>query len=105
MKFSARFVALMILALATFGMAGTVVAEDLTDNDTCLECHEGAEREPPADPNVPQVHNPEGGFFVEAHEMWSCVDCHTAVEEIPHPEDISEQTVDCLNCHEEVPQK
>lgn len=105
MKLSARFVLIMILALITLGMAGPVVAQDLSDNETCMECHADSDRDPPSDPNVVQVHNPEGGFFQEAHEMWSCVDCHTYIEEVPHAEGVGDMTVDCLNCHEEVPQK
>ena len=54
---------------------------------------------------MPQVHSADGGFNQEAHEMWSCVDCHTYIEEIPHPEGVGDMSVDCLNCHEEVPQK
>ena len=106
MRLSVRvlFAMAMILAVVTLGLSSPVIAEDLTDNETCMECHAESERAAPADPNVPQVHNPEGGFFAEAHEMWSCVDCHTTVEAIPHAEDIAEQTVDCLMCHEEVPQ-
>ena len=105
MKLSARFVLIMMLAVITSGMAGAVVAQDLSDNETCMECHADSDRDPTSDPNVPQVHNPAGGFFAEAHEMWSCVDCHTYIEEIPHADGVTEQAVDCLNCHEEVPQK
>ena len=94
---------LLILAIITLGMTGLVVAQDLTDNETCMECHADAERAAPADPNVPQVHNADGSFAQEAHEMWSCVDCHTYIEEVPHADGVTEQAVDCLNCHEEVP--
>ena len=62
------------------------------------------ERAAPADPNMVQVHDPAGGFTVEAHAMWSCVDCHSYVEELPHAEDVADQEVNCLDCHEEVPQ-
>ena len=95
----------LLILLVALGFAAPVVAQDLTDNETCMECHADGDRAPPADPNMPQVHNPEGGFFAEAHEMWSCVDCHTSIEEIPHPDGVTEESVDCLNCHEEVPQK
>lgn len=95
----------LLILLVALGFAAPVVAQDLADNETCLECHSDAERAALADSSMPQVHNPEGGFFAEAHEMWSCVDCHTYIEEIPHSEDVSEQVVNCLDCHEEVPQK
>ena len=95
----------LLASIATIGFAAPLAAQDLTDNETCLECHEGVERSAPADPDMVQVHNPEGGFFAEAHEMWSCVDCHDYVTELPHAEDVADQKVDCLNCHEEVPKK
>ena len=95
----------LVILLVAAGFAAPAVAQDLTDNETCLECHADAERDAPADPIMPQVHNPEGGFFQEAHEMWSCVDCHTYITEIPHPEGVGDETVDCLNCHDEVPKK
>jgi hypothetical protein len=101
MKSAARNLIAMTLAGMALGLAVPVVAQDVTDNETCMECHADTDRAAPADPNMVQVHNPEGGFFQEAHEMWSCVDCHTGVEEIPHAEEI--EAVDCLNCHEEVP--
>ena len=68
--------------------------------------HEGEERDPPSNPDRPQVHNPDGGFFVEDHSMWSCVDCHDYITEIPHPEEIiGNSEVDCTNCHDEAPTK
>lgn len=93
----------LLATIAAIGFSASLAAQDVTDDATCLECHDGTERSAPADPNMPQVHNPEGGFFAEAHEMWSCVDCHDYVTELPHAEDVGEQAVDCLNCHEEVP--
>lgn len=107
MKIPARVLITLatILTLAMLVLAGPAAAQDLTDNETCMECHADTERATPAESDVPQVHNAEGGFFAEAHEMWSCVDCHSYVEEIPHAEDVAEQAVDCLMCHEEVPKK
>ena len=95
----------LLASIAAIGFSAPLAAQDLTDNETCIECHDGTERSAPADPNMVQVHNPEGGFFAEAHEMWSCVDCHDYVAEIPHADDVAEKKVDCLNCHEEVPTK
>jgi hypothetical protein len=36
--------------------------------------------------------------------MFSCTDCHTDIIEIPHRAEV-ERGVDCLNCHEAVPEK
>lgn len=99
---SAVFVALMGL-----GFGAPLAAQDLSDNETCLECHADADRAAPSDPNMVQVHNPEGGFFVEEHEMWSCTDCHDYVTEVPHPDEMiaADNQVDCTNCHDETPTK
>ena len=66
--------AALLLSLLMFGFGTPVFAEDLTDNETCMDCHEDADRDPPSDPTRPQVHNPAGGFFQEDHDGWSCVD-------------------------------
>ena len=96
--------ALAVFAAGLFiGLGTPVLAQDLTDNATCLECHEGETWTAPEGGDRPRVHTDEGGFNVEDHEMWSCVDCHTYVTEVPHPDDYAGGEVDCLNCHEEVP--
>jgi len=97
--------ALVFLSLFALGFGTPVFAEDLSDNETCLECHEDADRAPPSNPDRPQVHNPAGGFFVEDHDMWSCNDCHDYITEIPHPDEVVDMEVDCTNCHDEAPAK
>jgi len=95
------------VSILAFGFGAPVFAEDLSDNETCLECHEDGDRAPPSNPDRPQVHNPDGGFFVEDHEMWSCTDCHTYIVEVPHADELIEadNEVDCTNCHDEAPMK
>jgi hypothetical protein len=95
----------VFISVLTLGLATPVFAEDLSDNETCLECHADTERAPPKNPEQPQVHNPAGGFFVEDHDMWSCNDCHDYITEIPHPEEVLGSEVDCTNCHDEAPSK
>lgn len=95
----------VFISMLAFGLGTPVFAEDLSDNETCLECHDDADRAPPSNPDLPQVHNPAGGFFVEDHEMWSCNDCHDYVTEIPHADDVVDKEVDCTNCHDETPAK
>lgn len=93
------------VSILTMGFAAPVVAEDLSDNSICMDCHEDADRSPPSDPTRPQVHNPAGGFFQEFHADFSCIDCHTYIENLEHDETAPGQQVDCLNCHDEVPKK
>ncbi len=107
MKLTNRLLILvaLLLAIVTLGIAGPAIAQDLSDPATCLECHADSDRAPPSNPNRPQVHNPDGGFFAEAHEMWSCTDCHTYIDAIPHADGVADMEVDCTNCHEETPTK
>lgn len=93
------------LAAATvFGFGSPAFAEeDLTDNAACLECHADEPRAAPENSDRPRVHTDDGGFAVEDHEMWSCVDCHDFVTEVPHPDDFAGGEVNCENCHETTP--
>jgi hypothetical protein len=96
---------LMLASTAVFaatlalGFSANAVAEDLSDNETCLECH----ADEPHDTENPRIHNEDGSFMVEDHEMWSCIDCHEMVTEIPHPEGMDGHAVNCENCHEGTP--
>ena len=94
-----------IISLLTFGFGAPVVAEDLTNPETCMDCHDDADRSPPSDPNRPQVHNPAGGFFGEDHADFDCIDCHTYITDLEHEETAPDNEVDCLECHDEVPTK
>lgn len=88
---------------AAFAFGSTAMAEDLTDNATCLECHADEARAAPEGSDRPRVHTDDGGFAVEDHEMWSCVDCHESVTEVPHPDDFAAGQVNCESCHESTP--
>lgn len=94
------------IALLTFGFGAPVMAQDdLEDPAVCMDCHDDADRSPPSNPDMPQVHNPAGGFFQEAHADFVCIDCHTYITDLEHDETAPGQEVDCLNCHDEVPAK
>ena len=93
------------ICLMTFGIGTPVFAEDLEDPETCMECHDDADRSPPSNPDRPQVHNPAGGFFVEDHVDFYCIDCHTFITDLEHEETAPGKEVDCLECHDEVPTK
>ena len=95
----------LLISLLTLGFAAPVIAEDLSDPQTCLDCHEDADRSPPSDPSRSQVHNPAGGFFQEPHEDFVCIDCHTYIKDLEHDEYAPDMEVDCLECHDEVPTK
>lgn len=104
---SRKFLALATLiacaSMLALGVGATAFAEDLSDNETCLECHADEPRSAPESSDHPRIHTDEGGFNVEDHEMWSCIDCHEMITEIPHPEGIDGTAVNCENCHESTP--
>jgi len=103
--FTSAAIAAFISAL-TFSVAAPVLAQELSDNETCLDCHApDDERAPPSNPDRPQVHNPAGGFFVEDHEGFSCIDCHTYIVDLEHDELAGDPEVDCTECHDEAPTK
>ena len=97
----------LFLSLFTFGFGAPVFAqdEDLSDPETCMDCHDDADREPPSNTDRPQVHNPAGGFFVEDHADFTCIECHTNITDLEHDETAVGVEVDCLECHDEVPAK
>ena len=89
-----------LLTAAVFMIAGPASAQDdLSDPETCLMCHADMER----DTSNQRVHNPDGSIKQEPHQMFACIDCHTNIEEIPHPEGTKAE-VDCLTCHESEPE-
>lgn len=92
-----------VLVALMLAFAAVAVAEDLSDNATCLECHADEPRAAPESSDHPRIHTDEGGFNVEDHEMWSCIDCHDMITEIPHPEGIDGSAVNCTNCHDSTP--
>jgi hypothetical protein len=95
----------VFISVLAFGFGTPVIADDLTDAETCFDCHDDTDRAPPSDPTRPQVHNPAGGFFGEDHAEFDCIDCHTYIENLEHEETAPGQEVDCLECHDEVPAK
>jgi hypothetical protein len=102
-KFLSMAFAIACAAALALGFGATASAEDLSDNETCLECHADEPREAPESSDHPRIHTDDGGFTVEDHEMWSCIDCHEMVTEIPHPEGMDGSAVNCENCHESTP--
>lgn len=93
-----------LAAAAAFAFGSTAFAEeDLTDNASCLECHADEPRAAPEGSDTARVHTDDGGFAVEDHEMWSCVDCHESVTELPHADDFVAGEVNCENCHDTTP--
>jgi len=98
-----------LLAAVLLGGSLTLQAEngaeeDLGDNAICLDCHVDWEQMGLLDVAGAQVHNPDdNSLFGEGHREMACIDCHADIQEIPHREGV-ERTVDCLACHEAIPE-
>lgn len=99
------FISAIFIFVLTFGVGAPAFAQDLSNNETCLECHTDGDRALPSNPDRPQVHNPAGGFFVEDHVDFSCIDCHTYIVDLEHDELAGDPEVDCTECHDETPTK
>jgi cytochrome b subunit of formate dehydrogenase len=70
----------LLIALWTVSPMPAIASVD------CGECHED---------------QPDPTRFADSvHGFLECVDCHTAAEDIPHPEEIAR--VDCATCHDDV---
>ena len=86
------------------GLGVLVNAQDLSDKETCLMCHAAFVWTAPENSDRPRVHNDDGSFTQPTHEMFTCTNCHQDIAEIPHVPEV-ERGVDCLGCHETVPEK
>ena len=95
----------ILISVLTFGYVVPVFAQDLSDNETCLECHADDEWVPPGNLYLPHFHDPEGGFFIEDHDGFSCNECHTYIVDLEHEDTAGDNKVDCGECHDEVPKK
>jgi predicted CXXCH cytochrome family protein len=88
------------------GSIGVAGADD--PNEPCLECHGSPEQvtaaaeafEVKLEPaRAPQLVVPSMGEG-SVHEGFSCVDCHSGAEEIPHPDTLLSGNP-CATCHDE----
>lgn len=91
-----------LLFLSLFHCLPDGFSQEVTDNQTCFECHSDAEL-------TGEINGLEVSMFVDSttfensvHGGFSCVDCHSDITEIPHEDPL--QKVDCASCHEEAVQ-
>ncbi len=91
---------LTILIIGHLLLVGSSRAQTIL-NETCLECHSDSSLTKTLPSGL------EKSLFVDLkkfenshHGSFSCVDCHTDITEIPHPEDL--KPGDCRQCHAEV---
>jgi cytochrome b subunit of formate dehydrogenase len=80
-----------ILACLSILILPILVSAQVPTNDDCLTCHEATANE--------TGHTYDASLATSAHQGMNCVDCHSHITEIPHPESLA--TVECSNCHED----
>ncbi|MEW6402202.1 MAG: cytochrome c3 family protein [Chloroflexota bacterium] len=108
-------IGLFLFALAVLvspaNAAPVVQQEDKRSNDFCLACHqEDGLDKTLGNESLPVTINPtEFGLSVHAGESVACVDCHTNIDDYPHP-DVKARSVRefslqlytlCADCHED----
>jgi hypothetical protein len=70
-------------------------------NETCLECHSDSSLTTTLPSGIKKSLFVDLKKFENSHHgSFSCVDCHTDITEIPHPEHV--KPGDCRQCHAEV---
>ena len=91
-----------LLFLSLFHCLPDGFSQEVTDNQTCFECHSDAEL-------TGEINGLEVSMFVDSttfensvHGGFSCVDCHSDITEIPHEDPL--QKVVIASCHEEAVQ-
>jgi len=79
----------LVLLMALF-IGLPLIAFGQIDNADCFECHEA---------ESPQSMRQDSALVLSVHSDFLCTDCHTAIEDLPHPEEMPK--VHCGSCHEE----
>lgn len=85
-------VAAGLLTFASFTARPARAAAD----ETCLECH-GAETAAATKDDPTLVHTAGWETSVHAQLGLGCADCHTGIDDYPHPEDLAPTS--CAECH------
>lgn len=68
-----------LVIVVTAFVLGTAFLGGHIESSECLQCHEGIEK------------------ISQAHEKVACQDCHSDIQEIPHP--VPVRQIDCMECH------
>jgi len=104
----------LLVPFTLFSWAGVAFP---IDKEVCLECHGTPDilemnREERLEMVIPTPQKQEvrkgkltlyvnyGKFRSTVHRELNCVDCHTDIEDIPHPQRLG--LVNCVQCHEEI---
>lgn len=94
---------LLVAASFLFASASARAQEGALTNEQCLGCHADASLTAERDGRQVSLFVEATKFAASVHESLRCVDCHTALKELPHAEKLA--PVACGSCHEEVQQQ
>lgn len=85
--FGLGLIAFAFASLPTYVRAAPSPQEDSPPNDFCLACHQqqGLEKNLGGDPLSVTINPTRFGMSVHAQENLLCVDCHTNINDYPHP--------------------
>lgn len=95
-------------------IANSSETADLSDNKTCLKCHEyGADTitHEVEEEEVDLLQIDQKRFKKAIHNKLLCIDCHTNILEVPednkgeHKKDVNIENPSCITCHEELAKK
>ncbi|MBI1388137.1 MAG: hypothetical protein GC154_06785 [bacterium] len=89
---------ILLLAVISLVFCFSTSAQDVSDNNTCLECHGEKDMTGELDGVETSMYIDPERFDASIHSGLSCVDCHSSVEELPHDDPLPK--VDCSSCHE-----
>jgi cytochrome b subunit of formate dehydrogenase len=90
----------LALVFIMLGLAGLGYAQDVDDNQSCMECHADEEMTGDIDGHEISMFIDLDMYTKSIHGEFSCVDCHTDIEEFPHEDEL--EKVDCATCHDDM---
>lgn len=91
---------LYFLAIAS-SSASVDLIEQEPKTEHCLGCHGIVEFSVDApDGSEKKLHVNRIAYAEGVHQIFDCVDCHTAIDQIPHGT-VQQEKVDCVNCHQQ----
>src|SRR3972149_5188226 len=93
-----RFLPAMLLVIAWAG-PGVHALADTVSNSDCLACHDDPSLARTVAGQPVSLHVKPDAFKKSVHGALACTDCHTDIEDLPHPERLARAR--CASCHEE----
>ncbi|MEW6236965.1 MAG: cytochrome c3 family protein [Candidatus Omnitrophota bacterium] len=94
-----KFVCLLGMLLLA-GITAPAMAQDISENANCLECHGEKDLTGEVRGKEVSVYIDSKIFGSSSHKELACVDCHEDIKELPHEDEL--KAVDCARCHDDI---